>query len=540
MILLQAMNRENVTCRAECPTVFRLKNGILLLVVFGCATSIAHGQDDSQFPYQALILNENATIRSGPGEVHYPTNKLSQGDVVDVYRHDPGGWCAIRPPDGCFSLVPASAVEILESNIGIVKDDVQAWVGTRLGSVDRPLWQVKLKTDERVEILGEVSWPNPEGHSTIWYQISPPAGEFRWIQMSDLQLPSTLTELPEVAANIGKTVSAEFIQSSNARSDSSSGADPIALAGMQSFDAPVLQPSTNDQTINAGWRKATEPFRPKSRLDTSGPTDSFQVPAIDDAQRSDEDSKLNARRESGPVARVANANIAPALPTPDPNPIAPAGSKLERQATGLDELSTSPAFPSLDISTIGPTTKKISDLEMMLTREMLRSPNEWRLTTLEDQALAIKESTSDPQEKLHADRLVEKIRRCEKIRGNYELTYESNEKFKVKGGVGFNGLQSDEPVGTGVDTELRHSTTYDAYGWLNELVSNRSEDSAAPTFVLEDDNGRIIYHVSPAPGLNLHRYLKSKVGIIGQRGYHRRLQLSHVTAERVIVLEKIR
>ena len=60
------------------------------------------------------------------------------------------------------------------------------------------------------------------------------------------------------------------------------------------------------------------------------------------------------------------------------------------------------------------------------------------------------------------------------------------------------------------------------------------------SYVLEDDNGRIIYHVAGSPGLNLHRYLKSKVGVIGRRGYHRKLQLSHVTAERVVVLEKLR
>jgi hypothetical protein len=94
---------------------------------------------------------------------------------------------------------------------------------------------------------------------------------------------------------------------------------------------------------------------------------------------------------------------------------------------------------------------------------------------------------------------------------------------------------SDE-IGTGVDDTVTLGTTYDAYGWLNELVQENG--SSPSTFVLEDENGRITYHISAAPGLNLNRYLKSKIGVIGQRGYHRHLNLNHVTAERVVLLEK--
>ncbi len=170
------------------------------LVVCLLCPSFAHAQsmvgDDLQFPYEAFVLREDAPVRSGPGMVHYATDKLAQGSTVEVYRHDPGGWCAIRPPSESFSLIPESAVELVEENVGrIVAGSTQAWVGTRLGVVESPLWQVKLKTDELVEILGEVSWPNPEGNSIIWYQIAPPAGEFRWMQIADLQLPDDSTQL---------------------------------------------------------------------------------------------------------------------------------------------------------------------------------------------------------------------------------------------------------------------------------------------------------------------------------------------------------
>ena len=38
-------------------------------------------------------------------------NKLKRGAEVEVYRHDPGGWCAIRPVEGSFSWVSARYVK---------------------------------------------------------------------------------------------------------------------------------------------------------------------------------------------------------------------------------------------------------------------------------------------------------------------------------------------------------------------------------------------------------------------------------------------
>ena len=154
------------------------------------AESGSHSDLDIDFPYQGIVRSNDTKIFSGPASVHYATDKLEQGAIVQVYRHDPGGWCAIRPNQGSFSLIPEAALEIIDEGVGeITQDNTQAWVGTRLGSVDKPLWQIKLKAGEKVEILGEASWPNPDGHSNLWYQIAPPAGEFRWVRLDDLMTP---------------------------------------------------------------------------------------------------------------------------------------------------------------------------------------------------------------------------------------------------------------------------------------------------------------------------------------------------------------
>jgi len=96
--------------------------------------SAQSSEQSLKFPYQALVLRDGASVHSGPGEVHYSTESLKQSSAVEVYRHDPGGWCAIRPLSGSFSLVPESTLEIIDKGVGqITVDGTQAWVGTKLG-----------------------------------------------------------------------------------------------------------------------------------------------------------------------------------------------------------------------------------------------------------------------------------------------------------------------------------------------------------------------------------------------------------------------
>ena len=130
-------------------------------------------QELQQLPYEATVLADGVKVYSGPGKLHYPTDQLARGTAVEVYRHDPGGWCAIRPIVGSFSMIPEESVEMVTNDVArITQDGIKAWVGTRLGNVDEPMWQVKLKKGEQVEILGQLDWATPGGESINWYQRS--------------------------------------------------------------------------------------------------------------------------------------------------------------------------------------------------------------------------------------------------------------------------------------------------------------------------------------------------------------------------------
>lgn len=133
------------------------------------------------FPYRAVVTADEATVRSGPGESYYSVQKLTKGEKVEVWRHDPGGWYAIRPPEGAFSWVASEFIKPTDGGLGVVIGErVVARVGSIYSDI-RDCIQVRLDKGEEVEILDVQRAETGEGPRS-WYKIAPPAGEFRWVQ----------------------------------------------------------------------------------------------------------------------------------------------------------------------------------------------------------------------------------------------------------------------------------------------------------------------------------------------------------------------
>jgi hypothetical protein len=149
--------------------------------LLGCCVLTASPAGGEQvFPYKAFITTDDVYVRSGPGQGYYPTDRLKAGQEVEVYRHDPGGWYAIRPPEGSFSWVSGRFLQPGADNLAVVNvDRVAARVGSRFSDI-RDVIQVRLHNAEVVEVLEKVeSQANPQDR--IWYKIAPPSGEFRWV-----------------------------------------------------------------------------------------------------------------------------------------------------------------------------------------------------------------------------------------------------------------------------------------------------------------------------------------------------------------------
>lgn len=630
------------------------------------------------FPYQAIVGANSASVYSGPDEVHYATDELPSGEVVVVYRHDPNGWCAIQPPAGSFSLLPEAAVEELEDGVGVlVQDQVQAWVGTRLGSVDKPLWQVKLRVDEEVEIIGEASWPSPDGHSTVWYQISPPAGEFRWVRMADLKIPAAASRnLPvdrnlvvdrEQARNAFTEVDIDddgYVQKTASFGDRGSRAETKVKEKYSSRDSSgfVYQSEQRDsyaapQPPKLDDGSATPPrdtaainfhFRPIGKTARSKSSDLSNnaeraLGGLDDATKLPvlKHAEMNIDRMNREKDKVVQATFqspeGPQLVAPGQWRAAADGLKSRAQSVG-DRFSSRTVLSDLpnslnrgvssyrsnqngasvlsspretargrsgamsnDVSLdlqwdnedgspyvrqpdrnfgmgaeqtvagnamFSKLSPQLSKLDMALTNEMIKRPNEYQLSDIELTVEQIYSQTKSPVERLQAQRILDKVKNCKKIRNGYAKLFQSSgETFGTSlspslrpgraGPAGGGGLaaardrlsrfgQTRQPgssstfgstdvaqglVGTGVSTNVEAGALYDAHGWLTELVSE--DRNNRPVYVLVNDDGKITHHIAPSPGLNLNRYLKSKVGVNGRQGYNNVLKLSHVTADAV-------
>lgn len=150
------------------------------IVAFVALFGLLAARAAEQGPYTAYVNTDEVYVRSGPGKNYYPTLKLKRGDEVEVYRHDPGGWYAIRPPVGSFSWVSGEFIKPGADGLGqVIGDRVVARVGTQF-SDSRDVIQVRLNRGEDIEIV-EAKQFNPGPAAQTWYKIAPPSGEFRWI-----------------------------------------------------------------------------------------------------------------------------------------------------------------------------------------------------------------------------------------------------------------------------------------------------------------------------------------------------------------------
>ncbi len=183
----------------------------VLLIALGCALFASGAQAAQQFPYKAFLNADEVYVRSGPGEDYYPTDKLKIGQEVEVYRHDPGGWYAIRPPQGSYSWVSSRYLESSKKGVThVTGEGVAARVGSRFSDV-RDVIQVRLNKGEPVEVVETRPASDERGEKSVWCKIAPPAGEFRWVSGKHLDPEYPRDGLRRAANAEGMTAAAPLI-----------------------------------------------------------------------------------------------------------------------------------------------------------------------------------------------------------------------------------------------------------------------------------------------------------------------------------------
>ena len=212
-----------------------------------------------EFPYGSRVSTKTATVHSGPGAKYYATDQLPYETRVEVYRHD-DEWAAIRPPVGSFSWVPASAIELTEdtSRGHVAYSGVRTRIGSRLND-QRSAEYVELKADEEVIILDRRTIVQ-DGKQERWYQIQPPAGEFRWVQLSSLEpLPNLLEKTNEDESDSHNKFTSEVDLAQFVEDAPSLLKDDAANFTSPDFETPEFDHSASESKTPASESKTLEP-----------------------------------------------------------------------------------------------------------------------------------------------------------------------------------------------------------------------------------------------------------------------------------------
>ncbi|MCS7303856.1 MAG: SH3 domain-containing protein [Thermoguttaceae bacterium] len=417
-------------------------------------------------------------MRSGPGVEYYPTDILQAGQIVEVYRHDPAGWCAIRPPEGSFSWVWAEQIEILPDGLGKAKQDqVPVVVGSRLTSL-QDVVQVYLKQAEAVELLEEETL-SQQKIKGAWYKIAPPSGEFRWIFSQDI---SPLTE---------KSGSA-IPQDSNSQLPSSLiGSTPASMDGLP-------QPAAGSQTglASSGGADLSTSYR----LPTEGLPGRIVIPPNSGGLSSQEFQQQLQQIELELANRIM----------PEPT-----RWQLQDLYTRAESLLGQ-----------APDASSRSEARQLLARisRFLEVQQQYAQILLAGRSDSLKPLSSPGTPAGGAAATVVGARQDSSTVAGPAVPPASTRP-------------EDRPTSGQPNLAGRPSQSterFDAMGRLTRVVSAKP---GAPTYALLDAQGEVVCYLTPAPGINLHPLEGKWIAVTGITGLMLEPRAKHVAVKQVALVD---
>lgn len=452
-----------------------------------------------EFPYTAYIQVDLAPVKSGPGPNYYATDGLLRGSQVEVYRHDRAGWCAIRPPTGSFSWVERGKLRSSgQPNVAkVVAKDALSYVGTRFGD-DHDVHHVHLRPGEWVEVLQTAPLAGRPGRpGRLWAKIAPPAGEFRWIHskyIADHPPAPTLAE-------------------------------------------PQPDQDADDDLPDEGWateatEATAEDVEQLLRLDDPPEgTIALESDVVLASHQSDVNDTPVTGGPSAPTAASSGASDDPWTATDSATDHAGPGALAFRDTTP-------------DRETQGLAASELDAVDVQLSLEVSRDPLTWNLEGLQSRVQAVIDSCADALQRERARRLLGTIVQFQDLRRRHERLRGTGTEaagLAFRSGAYPPSDIAGRSLPLGAAPELGRPAgsraPYDGVGWLMPVITQRS---SVPRYALTDRNGHILQFVTPAPGVNLRRFQRQQVGVIGRRGYVPRLRTPHLMADRVVVLNRHR
>lgn len=409
---------------------------------------------EESFPFKAFVANDRTQLRSGPGDDHYSTDELQRGVEVEVYRRAEGGWLAIRPPQSSFSWVAQRDVKGTDKLdvAEVVGTSAVSWIGSSVDDGVDHRWLIRLDSGETVRIIGkERRRMLAEGKTDVFYKISPPAGEFRWLHEDDL-----VREKGDTA-----TISDPDVVLADFR---------VALKG-----TPRAEPNSSAS---------------KDATPSAGKKDAFYS----------RDRQSSHRESLGELALIPKR-----------------GSNASPTTTSTSTRSELTLNTDLE--------SRLRDLEAQLSLVAAQPADSWNFASLRASAEQLASNGNSTLDRARVQLYLDKLAEFEDLKARHALM---DPKIPVERPAAKRSATSDL---AGVDPR------FDGTGWLLPVHSTKKP---APPYALLDKDGNVLQFVSPAPGLNLNRYLRKEIGVFGQKDQGTTLDKPHLTAHRIVELDRHR
>ncbi len=344
-----------------------------------------------------------------------------------------------------------------------------------------------------------------------WLGIRPPSGSHSWVRQKDLEdtgQPGVARVAHDgVVCYIGSSVAEiqEHVVQVHLERD-----ERVRLLPMEDLGTESAR-----QLESQGWRRIAPPageFRWIPR--NSAAVRHSAIPA----DRAVE-GRMIAHQES--VEGTGNRSLEPAprIPTEAGSPV----PSEENRPVG-------PAPESIDDGWIARSHAGVDDLlevERRLAAMASREVGSWRLRPLRARVESELERQRGPA-RARAERLLERIEEFERLQHQHAAVGDAAPSHDAERPDASATVSASEAA-----ERLRQR--FDGSGWLVPVHSARR---VAPPYALLDAEGEVLMFVSPAPGLNLHRYLRQEVGLHGQRSHPDSLNQPHLTAERIVELRR--
>jgi hypothetical protein len=362
-------------------------------------------------------------------------------------------------------------------------------VGSQLNDL-RHVAQVSLEAGERVQVIDEVRIAAGR-HAGLWVRIEPPAGEFRWAWLGDLETPpGVVPPAPAVAATGANTID---------NPDGNAASIGEAMAAIKDASVAVAQ-----------------------ALDTQRAS---SMPA-------------SAAQASG-LQMGTGAPVAP----PQPLGFMPSARRLFAGWLPRGTSVFDPATPVTPVAVTGGavTGDELADIDLALSLAVTGPAEAWNLAPVRERLRQAAARTSTDIDRTRVEAIDARISRFETIQSRHRTlaaapTPAADPSLQLGGmwsslsaiggrpirpGVMPGGAPADgQPTWTPPDMT-------ETSGRLATVVSRRPD---APRWAVVDQSNNVIAFITPQAGVNLAPLVGQDVAVRGARGYMPEYKRPYVVA----------